>query len=239
MNSKELRKNILINSYKAGACHLGSALSCVEILLAIFQTKRNKDYFLFSKASGVSAFYCLLGEMGVISKLNILNFLKNHPLPDKHVPGVIHSVGSLGHGLNVAVGIAYADRSKNVYCLISDGEFNEGSTWEAILFAAHHKLNNLIVVCDFNNFQACGRTQDILKLEDISKKMEAFNWSCNRCDGHDINYINLYLTKHDFFPTMTICDTVKGKGVDFMEHKYEWHYRNLDNLLLQRALKQL
>jgi len=160
----KLRKDILKISYKAKACHIGSALSCVEILLAIYQVKNNNDIFIFSKASGVSALYSLLGDKGIIPKQKLSHYLANYPLAHKDVPGVIHSVGSIGHGLNVAVGMAFANRKKKVYCLISDGELNEGSTWEAILFAAHHELKNLIVVCDFNRLQACGSTHSILDM---------------------------------------------------------------------------
>lgn len=235
----KIRKSILINSFKAKACHLGSAMSCVEILQAIHEVKRKKDYFLFSKASGVSAFYALLGERGVIPKNKISYCLRNYPLAHKDVPGVIHSVGSIGHGLNVATGIAFADRKNKVYCLISDGELNEGSTWEAILFAAHHELKNLIVLCDFNRLQACGSTHSILELEDIREKMLAFNWECERVNGHDIDLLEYNLKLENNLPKIIVCGTIKGRGINFMENDYTWHYKNLDNKLIQRALKQL
>lgn len=234
-----IRKSILENSYLAKACHIGSALSCVEILLAIDEVKDEKDIFLFSKASGVVAYYALLAEKGIIPKSKVSYYLKKYPLASKEVPGVIHSVGSLGHGLSIAVGMAFADRTKKVYCLISDGELNEGSTWEALLFAGHHKLDNLIVVVDYNGLQACGATRDILDLEPLQMKFEAFRCAAKRVRGHDIKSIKTALTRDTKCAKIVIANTLKGKGVDFMENQYEWHYKNLDKQLLQRALKQI
>jgi transketolase len=230
MNAKELRKRILINSFKAGACHLGSSLSCVEILIAINDVKKKNDVFLFSKASGVAAYYALLNRSWID--------LKKYPLPSKE-GGCIHSVGSLGHGLSVACGMAYADRKNKVYCLISDAELNEGSTWEAILFAGHHKLDNLIAVVDNNKIQACGKTVDVLDNEPLQAKFKAFNWCVSRCDGHNIEYIKDCLTRWSKKPKMIVADTCKGKGIDFLENKVESHYVNLNQSTLKRALEQI
>jgi transketolase len=236
---KSIRRSIIENSYKAKACHIGSALSCVEILVAIDQVKKPKDYFIFSKASGVSAYYSLLAEKGIIRKDKVADYLKNYPLASKEVKGIIHSVGSIGHGLNVAVGIAFANRKRKVYCLMSDGELNEGSTWEALLFAGHHRLDNLIVVIDNNGLQACGATKDILSLEPLEDKFKAFNCWTARTDGHNVKNLKKLLTAKSKNAKIVIGDTIKGKGVDFIENDYTWHYRNLDDQLTQRALKQL
>ena len=240
---KKIRQDILISSYKANACHLGSSLSCVEILVNLYynvlKKSEKKDIFIFSKASGVSALYAILADKGYFPKKKLVYYLKNYPLASKKVSGIIHSVGSIGHGLGVAVGIAFADKKRKVYCLISDGELNEGSTWEAILFAGHHKLNNLIVICDNNKLQACGYTKDILDLYPLKDKFRAFNWQTERVDGHNLKELKNVFTKLSNKPIMIIADTIKGKGVDFMEDKVEWHYKNLDELTLQKALCQL
>lgn len=226
MKPEQLRRNILEKSYLAGACHLGSALSCVEILLALEEVK--KDYFIFAKASGVAAYYCLKGKDA--------DTLKNYPLPSKEA-GLIHSLGSVGHGLSVAAGIAFADRTKKVYCLISDGELNEGSTWEALLFAGHHKLNNLCVIVDYNRIQACGHNRDILNLEPLDLKFESFNWQTKRLNGHKISSEDLTLDEK--YPLIIIAETIKGKGVNFLEDSVDSHYKNLDQELLIQAINQL
>lgn len=210
-----IRRQILKASYEAGACHIGSALSCVDILVELYyKTLKKDDIFLFSKASGVATLYAILADKGYFPKEKLSYYLKNYPLASKEVPGVIHSVGSLGHGLSVAVGLALGNRKRRVYTLLSDGECQEGSTYEASLFARQHKLNNLHVIVDDNGLQACGATKDILDLE----------------------------TAYEFFrktlPNFKRVRTIKGQGVSFMENDYCWHYRNLDKKLLNKALEE-
>lgn len=215
MDANKLRKDILNTSFKAGACHMGSSLSCVEIMLEIDEKMKENDLFLFSKASGVATYYCLLADKGYFPKEKTAEYLKNYPLPSKEVPGVIHSFGSLGHGLSVAAGLALGDRTRDVYVLLSDGECQEGSTYEAVLFAGQHNLTNLYVYIDDNKLQAGGMVSDILSL------FNAFNFM------------------ETTLPNCKIVETIKGKGVDFMENEYGWHYKNLTPELLDRALKQL
>lgn len=213
---RQIKSDILNASFESGACHIGSALSCVDILVPLlYGTLSEKDVFLFSKASGVSAYYAILCDKGHFSKEKLAEYLKNYPLPSTDVPGVIHSVGSLGHGLPVAVGMAFADRTRNVYCLMSDGEVQEGTTYESALFARQHKLTNLFVIVDDNEIQGLNYTSGILDLQ----------------------------TAYDFLrntlPNVDIVRTVKGAGVDFMEGKPEWHYKNLTPELLEKALCQI
>ena len=212
--SRTLRKKIIEASYKAGACHIASALSVIDILISIFKKMKKGDVFIYGKVSGVCAYYVLLAEQGIIKPNKVAYYLKNYPLPHKTVPGVIHGIGSLGHGLPVATGLALANRKRNVYLIMSDGEIQEGTTWESLLFARHHKLKNLKVYVDRNGLQALGKTEEIVGIE---KALE-------------------YLKK--LFP-IKIIKTLKGKGVDFMEGKYEWHYRNLTPELYEEAMKQL
>jgi len=214
--SKQIRKDILNASYESGACHIGSALSCVDILVDLFYNKKIKpEQFLFSKASGVATYYAILADLGYFPKGDLPRYLREYPLPSVEVPGILHSFGSLGHGLSVAVGMAIADRNKDIYVLLSDGECQEGSTMEAVLFAGHHNLTNLHVIVDNNDLQACGKTEDIMKMD------------------------NLWEFFKNTLPNCEIVDTIKGQGVDFMENDFSWHYRNLDKKLLDRALKQV
>jgi transketolase len=238
--ARKIRQNILKTSYDARACHIGSALSCVEILIVLyFKILKKEDIFLFSKASGASALYNVLAEKGIISQDKVAEYLKKYPLAAKEVPGVLWSAGSLGHGLPVAAGLALADRKRRVYCLVSDGELQEGTTWETALFASHHKLNNLTVIIDRNQFQACGKTEDILKLEPLKAKWQAFGWEAKEIDGHNFTKLETVLKIKSPKPKIIIAKTSKGKGVSFCENEYSWQYRNLDEELLKQALKEL
>ena len=214
--SQKIRKDILQSSYESGACHIGSALSCVDILVTLFyKTLQKDDVFLFGKASGVATYYAILADKGHFPKNKLSYYLKNYPLASTEVPGIVHSFGSVGHGLSVACGMALGDRSRNVYVLLSDGDCQEGSTYEAVLFAHHHKLNNLYVIIDNNGLQACGATQDILQLDNAFEFMKKS------------------------LKNIAVIDTVKGKGVDFMENDYTWHYKNLTESQLKKALTQI
>lgn len=238
-----LRKLILQASYKAGACHIGSALSCIDILEVLFSLMKKEDRFIFSKASGVAALYAVLAKKGIIPKNKVAHYLKNYPLSNKKVPGVLWSGGSLGHGLPVACGMAYADRDRKLYCLMSDGEMEEGTTWESALFAAHHKLGNLVVIIDKNSYQACGSTKEILGIEPLLDKWKAFGWQAVEIiDGHNHSNLKNVLDntpRKENKPTCIIVNTVKGKGVSFMEDRCEWMYWNLTPKLLKQALKEL
>jgi len=238
--AKKIRQNILKASFEANACHIGSALSCVEILVSLyFKILKKDDVFLFSKASGACALYAILAEKGIINRKKVAYFLKKYPLVQKEVPGVIWSAGSLGHGLPVAVGVALADKKRRVYCLVSDGELQEGTTWESALFANHHNLNNLIVIVDRNHFQACGKTEEILKLEPLVAKWQSFGWQVKEIDGHNFSEIESALKARHKRPLVTIANTIKGKGVDFMEDDFEWHYKNLTAELYEKAFLQV
>jgi transketolase len=238
--ARTTRQNILKTSFEAGACHIGSALSCVEMLAVLYlKILKKGDVFLFSKASGVCALYVILAEKGIIDRKKIVHYLKKYPLVGREVPGVIWSGGSLGHGLPVAVGMALADKKRKVYCLVSDGELQEGTTWESALFAEHHNLNNLTVIVDRNHLQACGKTEEILKLEPLKEKWQAFGWQAKEINGHSFSEIENALKIKHKKPLVIIADTIKGKGVSFCENEYSWQYRNLNEELLKQALKEL
>jgi transketolase len=199
-----------------------------------------RDRFIFSKASGSATYYIILADKGYFPKEKLAEYLHDYPEASKEVPGVLHSVGSVGHGLAVAVGLALADRTRKVYCLVSDGELQEGVTWESLLFARQHHLSNLIVIVDRNGIQACGPTEDIMSLEPLKAKFRAFDWCATSLDGHDSKQLLWALKKPNLHgPYAIIAETVKGKGVDFMENDYRWHYKNLDDELLEQALCQI
>lgn len=231
-NSITTRAKIIDISYKAHACHIGSSLSCLEALQAILEVKGD-DYLIFSKASGVGAYYALKYNTDKATE-----FLKKYPLPSKEA-GMIWSGGSLGQGLSVACGLALADRKKKVYVLISDGELQEGQTWEAIMFASQHKLKNLIVIVDNNGFQALGKTKDICDLEPLEEKFQSFGWCTSEVDGHNLKKLILALKEKRHKPHVIIAKTIKGKGVSFMENNNEWHYRNLDEEGYKKAMVEL
>lgn len=208
---KEIRKKILQLSQKAGACHVGSALSCVDIVIALNEMKGK---LVFSKASGASAVYVL---MGLSAK-----YLKENPF--------IYPGGSLGHGLPIACGLAIGNRDEKVYCLMSDAELQEGTTWESLLFASQHKLDNLIIVIDRNYLQALGNTEDILALEPLDKKLVAFGCEIRKVNGHNLEHLRGALTYPILYrgkPIVIIANTIKGKGIPEMENNFEWHYKNL------------
>lgn len=213
---QKIRSLILQSSYEAGACHIGSALSCVDILVDLFYNiLKPEDIFIFSKASGASAYYAILADKGYFPKEKLAFYLKNYPECSKEVPGVIHSVGSVGHGLPVAVGLAYANPDKKVYVLMSDGECQEGVNFEVSLFARQHKLTNLFVIIDDNKIQACNFTDNVLNMD----------------------------TAFDFYkktlPNCEIVDTIKGQGVSFMEGRIDCHYSNLTEETLKQALNEI
>jgi transketolase len=209
MRPKRTLPQILIDiSYKANACHIGSALSCIDLVDKLL---KKKGIFVFSKASGVGAYYACLVNNGKMTEEQAVEMLKKYPLPNKET-GLVWSGGSLGHGLPVAVGLALGNKKKQVYVLMSDGECQEGTTWECLLFARQHKLKNLHIYIDNNGLQACGATKDIL----------------------DIPFKQL----KKIFP-INVVKTIKGQGVDFMENNYVWHYKNLKPKLYAKAIYQL
>lgn len=232
--AKTVRKAAILMSLHAKSAHLGGALSCVEILVALyFKILKNnpqkpddsqRDRLVFSKAHDAKALYAVLAEKNYFPKKFLdLYEVNKGKLPGhstRHcVPGVEASAGSLGHGLSMASGMALAgklDRAKfRVFAVLSDGECDEGSTWEAILFSGYHKLDNLIAIIDYNKLQGFGFTKDVLDLEPFNKKWESFGWHVKKVDGHNLPQIIKVLEKLPFEkgkPSVLICETIKGLG---------------------------
>lgn len=237
--AKKIRTLITSLSKQSKTGHVGPSLSCVEILLAIDSQINRGDKFILSKGHAVMAHYALLVQKGLIDKNELIekycqngsNYLA-HP-SHRHLPSFIDwSTGSLGHGLSISCGMAYSFKTdgnkKFIYVLLSDGECNEGSTWEAALFAGHHKLKNILAFIDYNKLQALGRTQDILTLHPILEKWSSFGWQVEEIDGHDapkiINVIKKIKSSDNPNPKMIICHTIKGKGLKNHEDRVSSHY---------------
>jgi transketolase len=233
-------------SHRAGTPHLGSALSCVDILVAAHwgalridprqPTDPDRDRFLFSKGHAASALYAALALRGFFSEDLLESYaeaggaLGEHPSPE--LPGIEIAAGSLGHGLSLGLGMALAARiharSYRVLVLMSDGECNEGSVWEAALLAPAQRLDRLAVVIDYNKWQATGRSNEVTSLYPLRAKWEAFGWSTREVDGHDIPALVALLKNFpdgSGKPMAIVAHTIKGKGVSFMEDDNNWHYR--------------
>lgn len=234
-------------SHRAGTPHLGSALSCLDILVACYwrflridpsnPAAPDRDRFILSKGHAASALYAVLAERGFFARSLLEAFatqgaaLAEQPAPGC-APGVELATGSLGHGLPVGVGLALGariqGRSHRVVVCLSDGECNEGTVWEAALFAGAHKLSALTAIVDFNGWQATGRSREVMALDPLREKWAAFGWDAVDVDGHDLGALVAALERPADAagrPRAVIAHTVKGKGVSFMEDDNNWHYR--------------
>jgi transketolase len=244
--AKEIRLETLNRSYAAGVGHIGSALSIVEIITALWFDAMHapglgepeSDRFLLCKGHAALALYVCLSKVGVLSQAALATYcgagsdICAHPMHS--VPGVDLSTGSLGQGLSVACGRALALRRRGscarVFALMSDGECNEGQVWEAAMFAGHHGLDSVTVVVDLNRSQCMGITQEILRYPDHLGAWHAFGWDAVSLDGHDIAALVKELARAPTGrPRILLANTVLGKGVSFMEGNYRWHYLNLDD----------
>jgi transketolase len=246
---------------RANASHVGSALSAADIMAALYgralryDPKRpewpERDRFIMSKGHACTALYATLAESGFFPVAALETFYQNGSPLAGHVmhkdnPGVELSTGSLGHGLPVALGMAIAAKrdghSSRVFCLLSDGECDEGSVWESALFAPQHNLDNLIVIVDYNGIQSLGMVKDVIDLHPLAEKWRAFRWAVREVDGHDMAALEEAFTQTPFEagrPSCIIARTIKGKGVSYMENKLLWHYRAPLGEDLTKALAEL
>jgi transketolase len=255
-----LRRHIVDLASHGRSAHLGCALSLVEICAALYggvmrydrqdPAAPDRDLLVLSKGHGVMALYACFCDLGWITDGDVRAYLGNgtrlRGLCESDVPGCEVSSGSLGHGLPVAVGMAYGlarlQSDRRVWCIVGDGEMNEGSMWEAMLFAAHHSLDKLTVIVDANGFQAMGRTDEVLSTEPLVAKFEAFGFAAVECDGHDLPALTAALTPHDgprHAPRAVIARTVKGHGLSFAADDNRWHYTRLDDATRAAALEEL
>jgi len=260
--SLSLRQRLVTTSATARIPHLGSCLSCVELLVALYwQELRidpaqpedpDRDRFLLSKGHGAPILFQVLAERGFFPLERLEDFGKagsvfhEHPPKPGYIPGIEAATGSLGHGLPMALGMALAariqQRPTRCYALLSDGECNEGSIWEAALLAASQKVHTLTAVIDFNKWQATGRSQEVMALDPLAAKWEAFGWHAQEIDGHEFEAIEAALAAaraETERPSVIVAHTVKGKGVSFMEDDNNWHYRTPNPEELAAALAEL
>ena len=256
--ANRIRRNALKMVHRAKASHIGSALSITDILAVLYgqvmiidPTNKNcesRDRFILSKGHACVAVYSTLAEVGIIPKNqletygNDFSWLMNHI--SHKVAGVEFSTGALGHGLPFGVGKALAAKARGeawrTFVLLSDGEMDEGANWEALMFAAHHKLSSLTAIIDYNKLQSLDSVANTLGLEPLVDKLQAFGCSVHEIDGHDHRMLAEALsTVANDKPTLIVAHTTKGKGVSFMENSIEWHYKNPDDEQLAVALAGL
>lgn len=243
-----LRARIIENSSRTGTPHLGSCLSCVDILTALYFKVLNldtgnprapdRDRFILSKGHGAPALFQTLAMRGFYPEAWLEDYGKDggifaeHPPTPDHLAGIEAATGSLGHGLPLGLGMALSariqQRKYNVFVVLGDGECNEGSIWEAAMLASAQKVSNLCVIVDFNKWQATGRSEEVLALNPLVDKWRAFGWDSIEIDGHDMAGVIDALSNFPSAsgrPTAIVAHTVKGKGVSFMENDNNWHYR--------------
>jgi len=258
--AREVRELCLRLCHKHRASHIGGAYSVADILAVLYQDIlefhpedagwEGRDRLFYSKGHACTALYAVLEKKGFFQ--NLLEefsvdgtYFTSHV--NHHIPGVELSTGSLGHALGVACGTALAGKtlgkSWKSFAILSDGELDEGSNWEAFLFAPQQKLTNLCAVIDYNKIQSFGRIAEVLDLEPLADKLRAFRWQCLEVDGHDHQALRQALgdfkTGKTPGPLALVCHTIKGKGVSFMENQLAWHYKSPNDAQLEQGLKEL
>lgn len=265
VDTRELARRIRIHALKmtsaGGSSHVGAVFSMADIVAVLYggvlrvdparPAWPGRDRFILSKGHAGAGVYAALAERGFFPREKLASHYQNGSdlsghVSHKGIPGVELSTGSLGHGLSVGAGLAYGarldGRTHRVVVLLSDGECDEGSNWEAILFAAHHRLENLVAIIDYNGIQSLAPVSETLALEPFAEKWEAFGWGVRDCDGHDHDALKQALSgppPRPGRPTVVIARTVKGKGVSFMENTVLWHYRTARDHEFERALAEL
>ena len=257
---RTLRRHIVRMGFKGQSVHIACAFSLVEICSVLYSKFVRmdsdgslgmiRDYVILSKGHGVMALYACFRELGWLTDADLGAYFKDgtrlRGLCEADVPGCEVTSGSLGHGFPIATGIAFGltllDSDRRVYCIVGDGEMNEGPMWEAMLFAAHRRLANLTVIVDSNAYQAMGRTEEVLGLEPLPRKFEAFGFVTQECDGHDRAALMACLSELAEVrdrPTALVARTTKGHGVSFMANDNRWHYTRLTEADYNRALEEL
>lgn len=256
--ASELRRIILEASKRANVGHIGSALSVTDIMAVLFSTAMympgaddpHRDRFILSKGHAALALYAALHLKGIVEYDKILTYCQDGSLlgvhPEHHLAGIDFSTGSLGHGLSIGAGVALASRLRGTlfrsFVLVSDAECNEGSLWETVMFAAHHKLSNLVAIVDNNGQQAFGKTADVLDMNPLGEKWRAFGWNVYEVDGHDVETLETTLRNLDTMsgpPNVIVAHTICGKGVSFMEGRIDWHYLPMSDQQYQSAMVEI
>lgn len=259
--ARAIRADALRMVHRAGSSHIGTCLSMADLLACMYTSvlridpenpeDPERDVFVFSKGHGAAIVYASLARRGFFPLDWLESFCQDGTRLSGHitrtgVPGVEFSSGSLGHGLSVAAGLALCAKldgsPRRAFCLLSDGECDEGSTWEAVLFAPHHGLDNLVAIVDFNKIQSFGSVKEVLDLDPFADKWRAFNWGVREIDGHDHAAILEACGALPFEPgrpSVILAHTTKGKGVSFMQNELQWHYRSPNDHQLAVALAEV
>lgn len=247
--AKEARIAVLGMIHKAQTSHVASNFSCIDIATVIYENLKTEDRVVWSKGWAAASIYYFNAKYGLGPKEAVDQF-PNEPylgLAETTVSGVHVNGGSVGHGLGVAVGMALAKKRSGetgtVYCIMSDGELNEGSVWEAVMTAGHHKLDNLVAVIDKNGWQAMGKTEDVIEIPNPWIRFAGFGWAGHETDGHDYSkleqYLNIVNNSEKERPHILQANTIKGKGVSFFEDHLLYHYKHVDDACYEKALAEL
>jgi transketolase len=251
-----IRRSVLEQSWRANIGHIGSCLSIADILAVLVERVlrldggEERDRFVLSKGHAALAWYCALHAVDRLSDDDLASFSTDGTLlgghPEHALAGVDFSTGSLGQGLGLATGAALAARrqgsARRAFALLSDAECNEGSTWEAIMFATHHRLANLVAIVDVNGQQALGYTKDVIDLSPMADRWRAFGWDVHEVDGHDADALERAIAGMDTSdgpPHVLLAGTTFGSGVDFMQSRIEWHYLPMDADQFAKAMEQV
>ncbi|MFI4989761.1 MAG: transketolase [Solirubrobacterales bacterium] len=254
--AQRIRQSIIEQSYRARVGHIGSALCIADILAVLFggaaefDGGEDRDRMILSKGHAALGLYAALAASGRMSEQDLTTFcMDGTPLgahPEHVVPGIDFSTGSLGHGISLAAGAALAARMqgsrRRSFVLISDAELNEGSVWEAAMFAAHQRLGRLVVILDLNGQQALGYTRDVIDLEPVAELWRQFGWRVDELDGHDLEQLDSCLSEQheaEAEPHLVLARTTFGKGVSYMESRIEWHYLPLSEEQYSQAMEEL
>ncbi len=251
--ARDARIDVLEMIYASQSSHIGSAFSIVDILAVLYFSVMDQDRgdrFILSKGHAASALYAILRKKNFLGARD--KFCQDNSVLCGHVskfasPEIFASTGSLGHGLPIACGCALAkkldEKQSKVFCLMGDGECNEGSVWEAANFAHHNKLDNLVAIIDRNNLQGLGAAEEVISMEPLKDKWESFGWNFFECDGHSFEELmkifSQAIEKNNGKPSVIIAKTIKGKGVSFMENNFHWHYKSPDEKQYNAAKEEL
>lgn len=257
--ANNIRQDIVKAAFVAGdnGCHLGGCLSLAETLSVLYSGYvhfnpsgiENRDRVIMSKGHGALALYSILHQKGLVSEDDLASFEHNGSEYTAHAhknltKGIEYTGGSLGLGMTFATGVAYACKRKGlgsrVYCILGDGELNEGVIWESLMFAAQKKLSNLTIIVDYNHLQIGGFIEDIINLSPLEDKLKAFGFNVQVVNGHDVEELDAaFASQSNDLPNAIIAETVKGKGVSFAENKYKWHYGVVTETRFNKAMNEL
>lgn len=255
--SNEARKLIIEVACRSKTAHVGSALSCVDLLVSVYFNGLNidikkwgdRDIFVLSKGHAALALYVVLTLKGIMDKKTLMDYFQDNGTLPGHLDRFSHkgievSAGALGHGFNIGIGMAYGYKmrkdKRRVFCLIGDGESEEGSIWEGAIFASRLCIDNFTAILDYNNLQGYGRPRDLCYFEPVEDKWKAFGWTVYKVDGHDFSEIkSAFERPNKGRPKIIIADTTKGKGISFMENEMKWHYFIVTDELREKAIQEL